>query len=381
MVSKSQDIQAINEAYMNVYESKKKDQDVDGDNDFADVMIARMIAAGVPREEAIRRVKDKSYNEEYELDEASPSNPKLYKGRHGQSVKEYQKGRSDAGKRTSGDEKTGPRYYNLGHSRVDPDAPTEPGARPKNTPGLSSTERNYLRYRRSSRNIRKVGGERGLPSPENIKADFELWIGELLDEGYDLSDYTWDEMYEIYEGNLTEAVLGRDSEARRMRPASERTKTALTSSQRASRVAAERRAEKKQRELEALANRVIAQETGTAGRGGTGRAVKPREEPSSDKPTPAADTRKLPKGQKTDTAAAKAAKIIAALRREDEETHKKGAEVLKQVQKEELEIYEELVNYLLEYSYADDINEACAIIDNSSDAWLEQILEEIGLID
>jgi hypothetical protein len=54
-----------------VYEAKKVDQDKDGDNDFADVRIARLIASGVSKEEAIRRVKDKSYNEEVEIDEAT----------------------------------------------------------------------------------------------------------------------------------------------------------------------------------------------------------------------------------------------------------------------------------------------------------------------
>lgn len=53
--------------YNSVYESKKKDQDKDGDNDFADVRIARMIASGVPKNIAIAKVKNKSYNEEYEL--------------------------------------------------------------------------------------------------------------------------------------------------------------------------------------------------------------------------------------------------------------------------------------------------------------------------
>ena len=28
--------------------------------------------------------------------------------------------------------------------------------------------------------------------------EFKCWVTELLDEGYDLSDYTWDEMYDIY---------------------------------------------------------------------------------------------------------------------------------------------------------------------------------------
>ena len=28
--------------------------------------------------------------------------------------------------------------------------------------------------------------------------EFKSWVTDLLDEGYDLSDYTWDEMYDIY---------------------------------------------------------------------------------------------------------------------------------------------------------------------------------------
>ena len=35
------------------------DQDQDGDNDFADIRIARMIASGVPKEVAIQKTKDK----------------------------------------------------------------------------------------------------------------------------------------------------------------------------------------------------------------------------------------------------------------------------------------------------------------------------------
>ena len=32
----------------------------------------------------------------------------------------------------------------------------------------------------------------------HAKEDFELWVNALVEEGYDLSDYTWDEMYEFY---------------------------------------------------------------------------------------------------------------------------------------------------------------------------------------
>ena len=65
-------IRDIAGAYSSIYEAKKKvDQDEDGDNDFGDVIIARMIASGVPKEKAIAMVKNKSYNEEVEIDEAT----------------------------------------------------------------------------------------------------------------------------------------------------------------------------------------------------------------------------------------------------------------------------------------------------------------------
>lgn len=43
-----------------------------------------------------------------------------------------------------------------------------------------------------------------------INSDFEMWIDGLLNEGYDLSNYTWNEVYEIYENAivLTEEEYG-----------------------------------------------------------------------------------------------------------------------------------------------------------------------------
>lgn len=66
-------IKDLANAYSSIYEAKKKvDQDEDGDNDFADVRIARMVASGVPKEVAVAKTKNKSYNkEEFELDEAT----------------------------------------------------------------------------------------------------------------------------------------------------------------------------------------------------------------------------------------------------------------------------------------------------------------------
>ena len=63
----------IADAYSSVYEKKEyetsRDKDEDGDNDFADNMIARMVASGMSREEATKKVKNKDYNKKDELDE------------------------------------------------------------------------------------------------------------------------------------------------------------------------------------------------------------------------------------------------------------------------------------------------------------------------
>jgi len=48
----------------NVLETGKTDQDGDGDSDFADVMISRMVAGGMPKGAAIAATKDKKYNKE-----------------------------------------------------------------------------------------------------------------------------------------------------------------------------------------------------------------------------------------------------------------------------------------------------------------------------
>jgi hypothetical protein len=47
--------------------------------------------------------------------------------------------------------------------------------------------------------------------------EFELWVNELVEEGHDLSDYTWDEVYEFYldeassRDEFTRAAIARNS--------------------------------------------------------------------------------------------------------------------------------------------------------------------------
>ena len=48
------------------------------------------------------------------------------------------------------------------------------------------------------------------------KLEFESWVNNLLEEGYDLSDYTWEEMYENYT-QLDEVSNRRVAEVRKRR--------------------------------------------------------------------------------------------------------------------------------------------------------------------
>ena len=143
-----------------------------------------MIASGMSKAEAIAAVKNKEYNEEFELDEAAKRTPKKTRGVK-PSDKEWQRGRSDAGKRISGDEDTGPRHYTLGRARgAAVDAPTPPGAKPKNTPKLAGWEKDDIQYRKGNLKAgktHKVGGEKGLPEEYEI---YEIVASYLLENNF-----------------------------------------------------------------------------------------------------------------------------------------------------------------------------------------------------
>ena len=55
-------VEEIKARLMAALAEKQKDQDEDGDEDFADVQVARMVASGMDKEKAIAKVKNKDYN-------------------------------------------------------------------------------------------------------------------------------------------------------------------------------------------------------------------------------------------------------------------------------------------------------------------------------
>jgi hypothetical protein len=254
-------IRDIAGAYSSIYEAKKKvDQDQDGDNDFADVRVARMIASGVPKAKAIAMVKDKSYNEE-----------------------------------------------------------------------------------------------------------LELWVNELIEEGYDLSDYTWEDMFDIYEATRMRKELGKEGEIA-TRKELERRSNAHQRSDSVDRTiaAAERRANSpyvKPVRGESDANRAARERTQSqtlndlaASRRGSVR------DPRVGLRGYAADVKGSDKELQNARSSARVAGTLTPREK-------------KMLNREAYETYEFVASYLLENNFANTIEDANVIINNMSENWFNQIIE------
>ena len=160
------------------YKHRKAEEDAvrKGDGEGATKHMKRRLALGSPlskrtelinqgkgpANEKTRKARSKSMKEAY-----SDMYMEVYKGKHGQSDKEYMDSRSDAGKRISGDSKEGPASYATRIHKNSP--PTLPGEKPKNVPGLSKGEKAELAMRKA--NLKKEALEAtGFFSEEEIEA-------------------------------------------------------------------------------------------------------------------------------------------------------------------------------------------------------------------
>jgi hypothetical protein len=168
---------------------------------------------------------------------------------------------------------------------------------------------------------------------KRMSEDFELWVEDLLNEGYDLSEYTWEELGNIYL-----------SEAKKLRPASERMARTMTSADRAK--------QKRQRELRDAGQQALADIRALS------KAERDRSsvnnQSSSNRSTPDAEVRRIPKGQKVDKLAMAAKKAMG----------------------EEVEVFDVVLDFLYSEGYVETMEEAEWIMANEFDSEdVDSILE------
>jgi hypothetical protein len=258
-------IREIAGAYASIYEAKKKvDQDEDGDNDFADIRIARMIASGVPKAKAIAMVKNKSYNEEV-----------------------------------------------------------------------------------------------------------ELWVNELIEEGYDLSGYTWDDMFEIYldEATRMRKELGKEGEIATRQELARRSNAYQRSGSVDRTIAAAERGAKNpyvvrgKNETEAEHNKREQAKSQTLTRLASNRRGSVRDKPRAGLRGYAAKV----EGSDRDLQSARSSAMAAGTLTPREK---------KELNREAYAAYEFVASYLLENNFASTVDDANVIINNMSEGWFESIMEE-----
>ena len=150
-------VKDIADIYSNLYE--KKDQDKDGDNDFDDVRIARMIASGMSREEAMKKVKEDPKGDE--VKEETENVDEVYAGKHGQTDKQYAASRSQGGKMISGDDKMSGAEYTHGRrvKAANPGMQPDVGGKtkPKSQGKMDRGTKADLMYRKA--NLKKANEE------------------------------------------------------------------------------------------------------------------------------------------------------------------------------------------------------------------------------
>ena len=169
---------------------------------------------------------------------------------------------------------------------------------------------------------------------EQIWEDVENWVNSLLEDGYDLSDYTWEEMYEAYvdearDGYGDDSKFTQDTDSKSFRPGVDVPKVKKFG--RISRAMPP--------QISGHSNRTVSANTRVRGL-----------DPGA------------PRSQKiaTDTAT----KLVKT---------KDGWKKVK-VQKEELDAYDIVLSHLLDEGYASHPDHAEEIMSNMSEDWINTII-------
>jgi len=202
----SKEVRSLWEAYASVYAPQEVEEGV------RDVDPEKGTAERKARLEKKRGMKMDDHPQ-YKKEEVEQVD-ELYKGKHGQSEKEYQDGRSDAGKMVSGDSKMSGAKYTHGRRVDDGGAGPQPAGgskKPKAQGKMDSGSRADLQYRKA--NLKK----------EELDT-FDI-VFEILDEQIEnalevMSQLTFDEVQEIAEGDLAAKARAKAVEMGRKRRSS-----------------------------------------------------------------------------------------------------------------------------------------------------------------
>ena len=323
--------------YSSIYEAKKKDQDQDGDNDFADVRIARMIASGMSKAEAIAAVKNKEYNEEFVTEDPVQDFRDMRRAKENAAGLRGSELSNSARPTGSAAQKPQPRSREF--QKVLPS-----GGKPKPSGGGSAATR-PTGPSSPGYDTRRLGGS----DLRRLSNSYEF-EGSVVDEATRMRKKLGKEGETRVRGELAarSRAYNRSGSVDKTIAAAERgaDRPYIKHKRDESDADRKKREEKQSRTLRGLASsrRGSVRDKPRAGMGGYAAKVE-----GSDKDLQTARQRAMSAGTLT-----------------PKEKKQLG---------EEYQIYEIVASYLLENNFAETLNDANVIIENMSETWVAQILE------
>jgi hypothetical protein len=257
---------------------------------------------------------------------------------------------------------------------------------------------------------------------EQIQEDFENWVNSLVEEGHDLSEYTWEDMYEAYLGEMgqpggnrpggSRPITNAPYQSRFARPMNANTPRQTGRATSVSRpqiggLPTNYRGQELQQAARARASQVGTPRQGTAGGPTTGgntpigttrptatapaRPAAAPVRPAATSAAPARSVATAPQSQKpaltqtTTTTTAPAAPARPSLRSgiEDlqkmrlasQERQRKGGATVVGSQMSSFDPFDIVKGYLIDEGYADTEEAAFTIMANMSEEWKTEILE------
>jgi hypothetical protein len=232
---------------------------------------------------------------------------------------------------------------------------------------------------------------------DQIWEEVENWVNSLLEEGYDLSDYTWEEMYESYieeQGSRSSRGASDPAVQARWRAIGNTLRTGNPEG---------RTSPRKPTGREVMRQKIQQTRPGaqTPSRSTTSAPARPAPAPRAAAPAapaparpaarpaaaparPAADTpaARPASAPTTSTASAKSASVSAPARPslaqqagELRAMRQRSQERQTSMKKEDIGIFDVIKGYLLDEGYADSEEAALAIMANMSEEWRQSIVE------
>lgn len=212
-----------------------------------------------------------------------------------------------------------------------------------------------------NKRLMKDAGPARLHNPKNVDEEVEVWVNALVEEGYDLSEYTWDDMCEMYLDEARTDPRGRPASGPMSVYGGKGTPSPdpegddnVSRMERAQRRVKRTQPRAKGMAADALNTKYSARQTGRGG-----------ENPSPSDRTAQGHPHSPRRGGRSGRGA---------------ETDRGSGNAAQRRMSEDFDLFDTILEYLVAEGYADTNEAALKIMANMSEEWKQSIVEQDAIV-